>query len=537
MFQLKLIKKYLNEVKPYRQKVIFLSIISVFVSAIALIFAFYSKDLIDEVVNSNLKQFVFFAILLSILLVSNMIFQALLSWFQAKYSNDALISYKSEVYTHLLKTTIKDIHIYHSGTLINHLEDDCQIASDGLITIIPRFIFLITRFLGAFILLLIIEYRFALIFLSLGILLVLLSRWIAPHIRKRHIKLQQTKDLERSFTQESLENIEVIKSFQAEQKMSFTQQLKQSNVNDAFMQKTKLTILSSSGMNLFFAFGFGFALIYGGYQLQFGLTIGYLIAMIELIQHLQSPFSGFALLYPKYQQTLASIDRIDTLKKLTLESSDMKNITAFTSLHIDNIDFSYQQKSIFNEFSLVVKKNELILISGPSGAGKTTLFKLLLGYESPQRGNIEVKDYNKNVITIDSSTRSLFSYVPQDHMILSGTIKENLNLYQTYEDDKLIQVLKDVMLYDEIMKHPLKLDMMLKEKGRGLSIGQIQRLAIARALLKDAPILLLDEVTSALDIETEMRLISHLKSLKKKAIILITHHTLPESLFDQHIKL
>lgn len=536
MFQLKSIKKYLSEVKPYRHKVICLSIISVFVSAVALIFAFYSKDLIDEVMNGNIRQFVFFAILLSILLVSNMIFQALLSWFQATYSNDALIVYKSELYSHLLKTTIPDIHKYHSGALMNHLEDDCQIASDGLITIIPRFVFLITRFLGAFILLVIIEYRFALIFLSLGIILVLLSRWIAPHIRKRHITFQQKKDLERSFTQESLENIEVIKSFQAEQKMSFTQQLKQTHVNDAYMQKTKLTILSSSGMNLFFAFGFGFALIYGGYQLQFGLTIGYLIAMIELIQHLQSPFSGFALLYPKYQQTLASIERIDALKKLSLESLETKNIKNFMSLHIDNIDFSYQQKPIFNDFSMTINKHELILISGPSGVGKTTLFKLLLGYEKPQKGMINVIDM-EHMISIDASTRSLFSYVPQDHMILSGTLKENLNLYHTYEDDKLIQVLKDVMLYDEVMKHPLKLDMMLKEKGRGLSIGQIQRLAIARALLKDAPILLLDEVTSALDVETEMRPISHLKSLKKKTVILITHHTLPDTLFDQHIKL
>ncbi|MFA6801084.1 MAG: ABC transporter ATP-binding protein [Acholeplasmataceae bacterium] len=256
--------------------------------------------------------------------------------------------------------------------------------------------------------------------------------------------------------------------------------------------------------------------------------------MIELVSYLQSPFSGLSLLYPKYQNTLASLDRLNNIQALPLEDQTPITIHDFKTLLLKDVSFSYQQEKVLSNINMTINKNQIVLIKGASGAGKTTLFKLLLGFIKPQSGSITINDKNGTFL-ISENTRSLFSYVPQDHMILSGTIKENLNLFCEHSDELLYQVLKDVALDDVISKHPLKLNMMLQEKGKGLSEGQVQRLAIARALLENAPVLLLDEITSSLDKDTEEKLIEHLKHLKNHTIIMISHHDLPNELFDQII--
>jgi ATP-binding cassette subfamily B protein len=326
----------------------------------------------------------------------------------------------------------------------------------------------------------------------------------------------------------------VIKSFQSEEKMTDKQQTFQEDVNQAQLKKAKLSILSSSGINLFFAFGYAFVLIFGGYQLQYGLSVGYLIAMIQLVQLLQSPFSGLSLLYPKYQNTLASINRLEKLELLPVDDTKVVKIKHFDDLVAHKLNFSYDHQKVINDLSFHIKKNQIILVKGPSGTGKTTLMKILLGLLSQDSGTLDVI-IDQDKMRISSMTRSLFSYVPQDNLILSGTIRDNLNLFEYHDEVQLYQVLKDVSLFDIIHEHPLKLDMPLKEKGVGLSEGQIQRLAIARALLKDAPILLLDEVTSSLDHELELSLSTHLKLLKEKTILLITHHELSNDIFDQVI--
>ena len=530
-----LFKTYKTQIKPYIKQIIILSFFSVLSALVALVFAYFSKDLIDEILNNNMDEFIFFAIFLSGLLFFNMIFSAVTSWFQIKFVNRATREIKTKYFNHMIRTGYMHRMNIHSGELMTHLQNDTELVGDGIISIVPKFIFYIARFAGAFILLLFIEPTFSLIFFLLGIILYLGSRIISPHMRKRHTLMQQAKDRERSFTQESLENIDVIQSFHAEQKMVDIQATRQKRINTTSLSRAKLTILSSSGMNLFFAFGYAFALIFGGYQLQQGLSVGYLVAIIQLIQHLQSPFTGLSLLYPRYQNTLSSIERLNRLYELPVEDSDQEVIIDFDHIVLDQVSFTYDYHEVLSNLSFSISKNQTVLIKGASGSGKTTLIKLLLGFVEPNEGSLKMINSHDDDIKISSHTRSLFSYVPQDNMLLSGSVKDNLNLFETYSDEALYKSLDDVSLLDVIEKHPLGLDMNLQEKGSGLSGGQIQRLAIARALLKKAPILLLDEVTSALDKETEMKLIDHLKELKNQTIIMITHHDLPSDMFDKII--
>jgi ABC-type multidrug transport system fused ATPase/permease subunit len=288
---------------------------------------------------------------------------------------------------------------------------------------------------------------------------------------------------------------------------------------------------------VFFAFGYAFAIIFGAYRLQYGLSVGSLLAMIQLVQHIQSPFSGISLLIPKYYQVVASTERLMVIDDYKEEKIiNHYDISQFKSIKISNLSFAYGEKEVIKDLSFELNQSELMHLKGDSGKGKTTCLKLILGLMKPQNGSISILNGNTE-IRVTHETRSFFSYVPQENFILSGTIKENLNLYQTYDDDKLFEVLKICALYDEIKTLPDGLNTHLGERGKGLSEGQIQRLAIARALLKDAPVLLLDEITSALDQKTEEKILKQIKEMTDKAVILVSHRPLDQNIISKIVTL
>ncbi len=515
--------------KTYRLNIYILTLINTLVSVLALSFAYFSKDLIDNINMGSYDRFFRFAIILSLIMVLNVLSQALSSYLMSKYSQQVILKLKSDVFNHLMHSTYEHRQKYHSGKLRNILESDINLIGESVISLIPRATAQIIRFVGAFAILTMIDLFFSVIFFSLGLILFILSRLIAKAIKLRHQRLQESLDHERSFTQEALENIEVIQSFEGEDKIVDLQHSYQHDVLKQTISKHKFNILTTSGVTIFFAFGYAFTLIYGGYQLQFGLSIGYLVAMMQLIQHVQTPISSLTRLYPIYQSSKVSIKRVNELYLLPIETDQKNQFKSFDFIEAKNVSFSYDNHKVFNHLNFIIKPNDFILIKGPSGTGKSTLFKLLLGFIKPTSGYIKLNDE----MQINEKSRSLFSYVPQDHLILSGSIKDNLNLFESHGDNKLDDALNKVSLTDE----HIDINTLLQEKGKGLSIGQIQRLAIARALLRDAPILLLDEATSALDKETEILIINHLKTLKDKTIIFISHRDLPESLFTKIINI
>jgi len=201
---------------------------------------------------------------------------------------------------------------------------------------------------------------------------------------------------------------------------------------------------------------------------------------------------------------------------------------------VKNLHFSYEDKKVISNLSFDVLPGEFIYLIGESGKGKTTLFKILLGLLLPIEGELLIKSTND--LAISSETRAFFSYVPQQNFILSGTIRDNLNLYQTYSDEELMHALEVVALKKDILKLPSGLNTLLGERGKSLSEGQIQRLAIARAILKDAPILLCDEITSALDQKTELEVIRNIKQMTDKAVLFISHRSIDPKLVSKTIQ-
>jgi ATP-binding cassette subfamily B protein len=238
-------------------------------------------------------------------------------------------------------------------------------------------------------------------------------------------------------------------------------------------------------------------------------------------------------LVPEFYSMIASAERLMELENLGDEpsstSSELVNedlstlYKRFKQISFDKVSFGYDSDLILDNATAVIRKGELVAVAGPSGIGKSTTMKLILGLIEPQSGKITL-DFDNTSVNIGCEFRRLFAYVPQGNMVLSGTIGENIGFCRPEATEvELINAAKKAMLWDFISTLPEGLNTHIGERGLGLSEGQVQRLAVARAILSDAPILLLDEATSALDEVTEAELIHNIRSLKNKTCIFISH--------------
>ena len=283
--------------------------------------------------------------------------------------------------------------------------------------------------------------------------------------------------------------------------------------------------------HLFFNAGYLFALGWCAIKVSMkAMTYGTLTAVLQLISQIQTPFVSITKMFPQYYAVLASAERIMEIENITNEESIYEKIDVkqtydkLESIRFNNIKFNYGRETVIEHGDAMLNKGDFVAIRGISGIGKSTLMKMLLGVFKPQQGTIDICLENGKTIQASPDTRCMFSYVPQGNYLFSGTIRENiLMINPNASDEEVSQALKLSEIEDFIEKLPDGLDTVIGEKGLGISEGQAQRLAIARALISNAPIILLDEATSALDKNTEEKVLDNIKKLNKKTCIIITH--------------
>lgn len=512
---------------------------STVLSSIAVIFSYFSKQIIDAAQAQQRSVFIINGVLIISILIFQLLFKATYNYLMIYYRSLTDKKMKAYVYQDIIQKKQVFLDSLHTGQLMNHLESDVESVSEGIVEILPKIVFLVLRFVFAFVLLLFLDVLFSILMLGFGILLLITSFFVGSEIKRRHHLMQDAEAKLRSFMQESLEHIMLIKSFEAESFSDNSLENNQNNFLKAKLYKNKFSILAGTILNAFFAAGYAFALIYGAYKIGVGaFTIGTLVAVIQLVQYMQSPFSGFSILLSKYYAMLASSERLMTFEKLPNEHKcDQAIDIDFECVIFENVTFKYDRAIILKDFNFKIRPHTFIHIKGDSGIGKTTLFKLLLGLIEPNEGSIIIKRSTGN-IKCSENTRARFTYVPQGLMVMSGSIRDILVYNQRDVSDKvLIEASKIAAIYDDIVSLPDDFDTKIGERGIGLSEGQIQRLAIARALIKDAPILLLDEITSALDAKTEEVILKNIKSLTSKTCLIISHRLLDEDIIDQTITL
>lgn len=519
-----------KRIRPYLSKLIVLIAFAAIISYINVQFALASKELIDvatgEIPGVSILAC---AVKLGVLLVLQLCLQVVYIRIHIKTSGKLSMSIRTDLFYQLMKKDFVGVSEFHSGEILNRLVSDVSLISEKITEIVPNVVALFSTVVFSFVALYRLDKYFAIACLALGPVVMLASYIYKKRIKNLHLKCRESDGKSRSFMQETIQNFLVVKAFGKETVMRHRSEELQYENFRLNVRRSTVGILANVMFFLAVTVGYYAALAWSVYRLSLGLiTFGTVTAVLGLVSQLQSPFREIASLFPQYYMILASAERLIELENLKDDDCETAlnedEIKQFDGIYLENLNFSYDGVSVLKDVNLTVKKGEFIAVCGASGAGKSTLSKLLLSVLNAKEGRAYISLSDKREINLCSSTRKLFSYVPQGNLILSGTVRDNITFAdENPDEEKVFRAVKLSQLEDVIDAMPKGLDTILGEKGHGLSEGQVQRIAIARALYFDAPILLLDEATSALDIATEDRLLRNLKEMTDKTCVIISH--------------
>lgn len=524
--------------------VVILGILYSVMAVTGVVASIYSKDIIDYATGGNLNGIIYSAIILVALVVFQIVANVVSKVFVFNINAKLEIFMKTKLFSHMTKKNYADINAYHSGELLNRLTSDIVVVTSTITTLIPQIAFLVVKLIGVFLVLFSIDYMFTLILFAGGFLFLLFSQVFKKKMKTYHKEAQETDGKVRSFLQETLSSLLVVKVFRAEKIVKNNAVKLQMDNFNVKRKRNYVSIFASTGFSLIFTIAYFYGMIWGAVSIYTGLiTFGTLTAVLSLVSQIQGPISGLTGVVPQYFGMLASAERIMEIENLDdepmINSSHIdvnKVYENMESIEFSNISFSFDSEEIFNNANLSIKKGDFAVISGISGIGKSTLTRLLLSVFSLDSGEIYLKEKDNSKVIADKYLRKIFAYVPQGNFLLSGTIRENISFIKPEAtDEEILDAAKISCALDFINELPDGMDTKIGEKGAGLSEGQVQRIAIARALLTGAPILLLDEATSALDSKTELQLLHNLKAQRNVTCILVSHKVAAEKVCNKKI--
>jgi len=506
-----------------------LTVLSVVMSLIQVRFATASKDVIDVATQAKKGSFsTFFTILVGLLLF-RLFLQIIANYTTVHASSRLEIALKRRIFKVLIGKDYLSVSKFHSGELLNRINSDVSVIVGGIIAILPSAALFLTSIIGAFFVLYNIDSTLAIIILCIGPVVAVGARIYSAKYKVMHKKCQEYDGKTKSFMLEILQNLLVVKSFGSEKIVLDKSEDLQQKSYKLRIKRVTVSLFAQVGLFLIFNAGYYFALGYGAYRLSTGaLTYGDVMAILALVNQIQTPFKSISSLMPQAFAVSASVERILELEDLKNEPETEKVIDSdiyadLEEIVYDNATFSYNSDSVVSGINMRIKKGECVVIAGESGVGKSTAIKLLLGIMSVDSGRIYIKG-KFGEIEVGKDTRPLFAYVPQGNLILSGTIRENISFgHLDINEEDIVKACKVAQIWDFIKSLDAGLDTELGEKGLGLSEGQAQRISIARALLHNAPVLLLDESTSALDSETEKSLLYAIREMTDKTCIIVSH--------------
>ncbi|WP_314584934.1 ABC transporter ATP-binding protein [Paenibacillus terrigena] len=474
---------------------------------------------------------------LILLAVGMLVFIALNTYIDTYFKQKASLKVRNDIRLDTLDHVLRLPQSYydknHSGELLARFTSDNQAVGEASGNTIMGLIRNPLLALCAFIYLLNIHWPLALISISIGPLMILVGKLFGEAMRKKSIILQESVGSATSFLQDVLGASVLYKIFGLEKKISKQYQQYSTKISDIERSQGKVQGSANAISGSIATLTFIIAILVAGFFVAKGnLEVGAMIAFIQLMNYLVQPFSQLPGLWSSMQQALAGAERIfqiiDAPKEYE-ELPDQGRAKSFGRLTVSSVGFSYtnsEEDMILRDVHFDVKAGQTIAIVGGSGGGKSTLFKLLLGLYSPTNGLIEIDGRSQQSMGL-REYRDYFSLVPQETILFTGTIRDNiLDGNMAADEASVIAAAKKANAYDFIMKLSEGFDTEIGERGSRLSGGQKQRIAIARAILRDAPILLLDEATAALDNESEKIVQDALAKLMVGRTTLVIAHRL-----------
>ena len=522
--------------KRYRGAMIFYTVLGMTGSLVAIAASMVSRDMVDIITGHLTGELVKTFSLMIGIAFAGIVVNQITNYISARISMRVDAEIKQDVFSKILITDWESLTGYHTGDLLTRWSSDVSQISNGVLSFIPNLIINMFRFFSALYVMLYYDPSFV-IFALLGIpVTLIMSRRLLNRMQNNNRRSAAMAAKMSGFNQETFSNIQTIKAFGLVR--LYVQRLRQIqddyiNMRLEFSRMSMVTsvILGFVGLIVSYsAYGWGIYRVWSG-----AITYGAMTMFLTLSGTLTGAVNSLTSIVPSAISLTTSAGRLmDILEMPQEDYSDIDRAEAFVedhrregiSLNVDNVDYSYRNGTeVFSGASFTAHPHEIIGLVGPSGEGKTTMLRLLLALIRPTGGSVTLEAADGSSLPDTPAARCAFAYVPQGNTMFSGTIAENLrNGKPDAGDDEIEEALRTACAWSFVEKLPDGTETAVQERGGGFSEGQAQRLAIARALLRRSPVLLLDEASSALDVATERQVLRNIMADRYPRVCIVTTH-------------
>ena len=516
--------------------------------ASGVLYALLLRGVVDAAAAGDRPGFWRYLALILLLVAAQLALRAAIRWLTELSRSSLENVFKGRLTDVLLHRDFLRVSAVHSGEWLNRLTSDAKVAADGYVDILPGLAGMVVKLVSALVMILVLEPRFAAILIPGGAALLLCTWLFRRKLKALHKRIQEMDGRLRIFLQERIGSLLMIHSFAAEEQTRREAERRMGEHQAARMLRSRFSNLANLGfgaaMNGMYLLGVGWC----GYGILTGaISFGTLTAITQLISQIQAPFANMTGYLPRYYAVLASAERLMEAEGFPEDAEEARPLDALSafyenemrSIGLEDASFSYPPAArgagerggdgspdVLEHLSLEIRKGEILAFTGQSGCGKSTALKLLMCVYRPDRGLRYYTCQNGRRGELTAADRRLFAYVPQGNYLMHGTIREVVCFAEpeaAQDETRLEQALRIACAGEFVSELERGADTLLGERGAGLSEGQMQRLAIARAVFSGSPILLLDEASSALDGETERRLLENLRRLTDRTVVIVTH--------------
>lgn len=532
------IKWYIQASRPYWKQMTVMMICNLLIAGCAVGYVYVSKVLVDVAVaiftsDTSADTMLKWALVIVGIVIARILLNAVRSFVQTttdvKFKNDL----RRRLFDSLMHIRNENAVRLHSGDLLNRMLEDVRVVSYAFAVSIPSLVGTLLQLIAAFVFLLILDWHLAMIILVIVPLGLFIGKFISGRIRGLTSDIRRSDANVQSHLQESIQNLNVLQSLEYTESSASTLDGLQENMFGNELRRVRFSVLSRLFVGLAMQAGHLVTFLWGVWGISAGtVTYGMMTAFLQLVGQVQRPLVELSNKIPSLIHSSASIDRLLEIESLPHEDvSDPVLLHGTAGVRLENVTFSYPGSTddVLKEFSFDFKPGSRTAIVGHTGVGKSTIIRLLLSFLTPREGKVEL--YSNGTegtagvsLPVSPSTRCNMVYVPQGNSLFSGTVRENLLMGNPNASDSQLSEALRIAAADFVFDLPAGIETQCFESGAGLSEGQAQRIAIARALLRPGSILLLDEFSSALDSETESLLLERLTSaLPHHTMIFITH--------------